>query len=1636
MNRRQIGCVAAITLVLVIITSTVSAQVATGAPQFGSFGGGPFDSINLANLNAHFSIPIISRAGRGMPFSYALQYDSSIWAPVQDGGRGCTCWEMSNGGWSNRVQSVTGLVVYTNITNLHNLVTKYNGWQYLDPSGTQHKFAMTLYSPGYGSPNSGTATATDGSGYTLSASVVSTTQVNATIYTPSGGTIVPPQQDLAQNAGSAGPPYTVQDSNGNVITANVSGLQTTFTDTLGTTVLTATTTWVGWNSSPPQYDSYTYTAPNGGTATVQVNYSFYNIQTNFGVPGVNEFPFAATSNLLLVSSIVQADGSTYQFSYEPTPGYPGYTTGRIATVTLPTGGSIGYRYAGGSNGIFGDGTTAGFYRDVYDGTSTNTWLYFLSGSGLTTIYDPQNNQTNINFTGNYETQRQVWQGPASAGQGLVTVLTCWNGVSSGTCGPGATVTPPIQNRVQYTELPNTASRHDDYFDSGGLGLLVGTADYDWGYALLQQKSITYASLGNNILDRPASVVVQDGSGNTLYQTYYYYVQWALWTPPGTTPQHVAVSGARGNLTEVQIWTGSNWLYHNLDYYDTGMVHDNRDVNGQPTYYNYADSTSTCGNAFPTSVTPPQGTAGVDLTSYTAWNCAGGVPASTTDANGNTTTTAWNDPYFWRPSSVTDPSGYVSYTNYGSPNGWNTPPTWSDTYGEFNNNASMLDNYTLRDGLGRVRVSQKRQGPYQSIFTFDSVETDYDADGRPYRVSQPYVAGQNQLAPAGTPFTTTTYDALGRPLHVQDAGTGTVDYQYWNNDVLVTTGSVNNNGDSAKSREYEYDELGRLTSVCEVTTTAPGNGPCGQSIARNGYLIRYTYDTAIINSVPYSRMTVTQNAQPGGSPQQTRSFLYDPLGRLTQETNPETGTTTYAYDTDSFCPNNPGDLVRRTDAMGAFTCYGFDALHRLWGVSHWGSGYGPSTASELYYYDSATVNGVAMTNAKGRLARAITCTSCSNPLTPITDMGYSYAPRGETSDVYESTLHSGGYYHVNQTDYANGAPQILTAYGIGQFGYYLDGEGRTNLVSQPPIPFGTAIASNVSYNAAAQPSGVTLGSGDSDAFTYDPNTGRLHTYQFNVNNQSDTGTLTWNANGSLQQLQITDNITPANNQTCTYTHDDLGRILTANCGSLQSQSFSYDPFGNITKTLNSGVGSFTAAYNHANNRISDAGYSYDANGNLLTDASGTGTGHQYSWDAEGHATCIDGVVLTYDALGRMVEQAKGGTCANPGTTYQQILYGPGGGKLALMNGQNLNKAFIGLPGGATAVYNSSGLQYYRHADWLGSSRLASTPARTVYSDGAYAPFGENYDETGTTDRSFTGQNQDTVPGLYDFMFREQSPTQGRWISPDPAGLGAVSLSNPQSWNRYAYVSNTPLTATDPLGLKCTTNGRIPCDGNIAFDAEFQWGFGFDLLSMYSDDSLGSCTMDGGYAPCDLVSHFLSGHGEVVAVCPAGDCSRVRTGPNGNFQYRMPAWSIQPVQNPLYDPSTQDPNSIKSIQYLTWFLMGGWVDAPNLSWSLPVEDDHPGLRAFYNNPDCQNCGNTLATARIVESPKFVGCFYLASAAVGGLAVEGGLPAVAEELIPVPAGAGVPLRILLNGTRKAIGWGVNAAAVGCGLKSANVF
>ncbi|MGC1618262.1 MAG: RHS repeat-associated core domain-containing protein [Candidatus Acidiferrum sp.] len=269
----------------------------------------------------------------------------------------------------------------------------------------------------------------------------------------------------------------------------------------------------------------------------------------------------------------------------------------------------------------------------------------------------------------------------------------------------------------------------------------------------------------------------------------------------------------------------------------------------------------------------------------------------------------------------------------------------------------------------------------------------------------------------------------------------------------------------------------------------------------------------------------------------------------------------------------------------------------------------------------------------------------------------------------------------------------------------------------------------------------------------------------------------------------------------YQYDDITRVTSASCGSAAAQTFTFDPFGNITKS--GSPYSFNPTYSTATNRITALGSftpTYDGNGNLTND-----NVHNYAWDADGHAITVDAglsdaVSLTYDALGRMVEQ-------NRSSAYTQIAYSPTGRKFALMSGSTLQKAMVPLSGQSQAIYNSSGLLYYAHPDSLGSIRLATTPGRAMYFDTAYAPFGETYATSGGSnlDPAYTGQMNDTAHredvdgGLYDFPLREYS-IQGRWPSPDPAGVSATCTKNPQTQNRYAYVTNNPLSYVDPLGAQ--------------------------------------------------------------------------------------------------------------------------------------------------------------------------------------------------------------------------------------------
>src|SRR5271157_2471309 len=785
----------------VLSASFAFAQVPTGTPPYGSFTGGP-DVIDLANLNVHLDVPVFNKAGRGMNFTYDLSYETSVWTPQNSSGN--HVWTpVYNWGWRGQTEVATGYISY-NLSVYecwyqlphqpewegYELDT-YDTFVYHDPWGVSHPFngdtyVYIPYTPGgsckVGTNHSLTALATDGSGQTLNANASAWT---FTITTPTGKVVTPP---LGFGSGSG----TTTDRNGNQISVTSGGV---FTDTLGTTALTVAGT-------APSNTTFTYTAPGPGGSGVPAAYTMKYVtkmvQTKFGCSGISEFGPTSTS---LVSEIDLPDGSNYLFTYEQTPSVPANVTGRLASITLPTGGTITYVYTGGSSGNItcADGSTSGLTRTVSPG---GQWSYVrTAGSGAaytTTVTDPERdtlapngNDTVIQFQGIYETQRQVYQGSHTSGTLLATTNTCYN-ASASPCNSTA-ITLPIAQRTVIATLPgpnNLQSKHSDFFNA--VGMPTETDDYDYGPGAppstpLRQVLYTYASLGN-ISAFKQTITVKDGAGRTLSQITYNYDEGTVTASSGT-PQHTSVSGSRGNLTSIHYPVGS--LTKSFTYYDTGTTKTATDVNGQITTFNYPDAVTTCGNAFPTGVSITQP---ISMSTSTVWNCTGAVATSVTDANGKITTSSYTDANFWRPASVTDPASAVTSFTYPASSPYNNVESTL----LFNSGNSVIDALKTIDGLGRPRVAQIKQGP--GATNYDSTETDFDVIGGLSRATMPYsgTAGQTN---SSSPATNTTYDALGRPLSIVDGGNGTTTYTYSQNDVLVVV-SPAPTGESSKQRQLE------------------------------------------------------------------------------------------------------------------------------------------------------------------------------------------------------------------------------------------------------------------------------------------------------------------------------------------------------------------------------------------------------------------------------------------------------------------------------------------------------------------------------------------------------------------------------------------------------------------------------------------------------------------------------------------------------------------------------------------------------------------------------------------------------------------------------------------------------------------
>jgi len=309
----------------------------------------------------------------------------------------------------------------------------------------------------------------------------------------------------------------------------------------------------------------------------------------------------------------------------------------------------------------------------------------------------------------------------------------------------------------------------------------------------------------------------------------------------------------------------------------------------------------------------------------------------------------------------------------------------------------------------------------------------------------------------------------------------------------------------------------------------------------------------------------------------------------------------------------------------------------------------------------------------------------------------------------------------------------------------------------------------------------------------------------------------------------------------YGYDTLNRVTgaTGQSGDYSSSSlpvagvafgWTYDPFGNIEGQSSSSANfpTFWAHYTAANNQASATGTApggptYNDSGDIESDGV-----NEYAYDAEDRICAVyNGYSYTgyvYDADGTRV--AKGAitgfsssnnyaNACNPSqngfqTSYSYVLDSSGRDLSQVNSSGQWQFSNVYANDLLLATYSTqSNDTYFAFNDWLGTKRAEVSPDGCLETF-ASLPYGDDLTLSGdcadAAPLHFTGKERDPESGNDYFGARHYASSTGRWLSPDPAGIGFANAANPQSLNLYVYVQNNPLAFVDPNGLLSCSDGK--------------------------------------------------------------------------------------------------------------------------------------------------------------------------------------------------------------------------------------
>ncbi|MEI9988947.1 MAG: FG-GAP-like repeat-containing protein [Rhizomicrobium sp.] len=1118
---------------------------------------------------------------------------------------------------------------------------------------------------------------------------------------------------------------------------------------------------------------------NGVGATTTITYDRLNKNGAFYAKNPQTYPYVALDGAYYVVSQVDTS-NTLGGNFTQTYAYAGAfgNAGSFQYMTAQGFSNLGFR---GVSAAHGAGAVLGFAQ--IKATDSQTGV-------VTTV----NYGTSVPYLGVVTSQTVV--------HGAVTLASVTNTLENVALGGG-----------RYFVGVHQAVTAGNDLNGAALPTTTTTYTYDC--------DSTTACYGNTTV---AAAAVSDGSSSTVTNTFATAdtTNWLVNLVTGRTVRNIVGASDLTRTTAYAYASGTNIATQSiaepsdcehklqidvtLDGYGNGTATQASGAGCSGDGYRSAIATRTAyagfdaAGAFQTSATDP-----LSHGESFAYSAAFGAPTSHTDIDGRAT--GWSYDTLGRLTLAIRPDGTRTAVSYAYCAGVNGGAASCPTYGAYlkQTEAFASDGVTqigpvataYYDALGRV-IAQDVQGYGGGA---SRIATVYDANGRVYETSRPYFVS------GGTPkWTVDTYDDLGR-LTRQDlpnGGYATVAY----NGLTVSTAN-----DQGQTTAVTRNAQGLNASVTDAL----------------GHTTSYAYDAF------GDLLTVTD---PSGN---VIANSFDIRGNKTASADPDMGSWSYV-------PDVLGEIRSQTDARSQTTTLSYDLLGRVLERNEAGS-------YTDWVYDGA-VHGVGMVQAS--------CTSASsNPscASATTAKTFTYDGLGRPTGT---TIAVGGTNYAYATAYnaTNGAVDTVS-YPSGlvvkdlynAYGYLCrvtdNGGSHTCATGSDSHVLWTLSGADAELHPTVQTAGNAA---FSTTQTYDANTGLLTNVRAGASDAVAAFDYGYDTLGNLTYRS--DNHQGIFEKFC---YDALNRLTNAATGSSGpasctsgaiTKSVGYDALGNITSKSDVGTYSYPAAgtaHPHAVssiagtvNGVTNPGYTYDADGNMTAGAGRTVTYTAFNMAASivqgSTADC-----LTYDsdharvAMAVYAGTACGGTLSST-TTY---LNDPASGAMSeqlVAGGTTTWHDYLKVGGAILGerFYTVGGATSWKYfvLDHLGSVAVMTDDAGGVAERLSYDAWGRRRNSDGTdnaacsitstTTRGYTGHEMlDSICEI-NANARIYDPTLGRFMSPDST---IPDPFNGQSFNRYSYVMNNPLSHYDPSGYAPQTRTVITnCEKDVCTGSKVPGGCG--------------------------------------------------------------------------------------------------------------------------------------------------------------------------------------------------------------------